>query len=212
MTAGAIERERSLIRADMGRFGKGDGLFDEWVQEHKIDLTGRDEWIAESVFYSELTRAREKENSVTSFPLAGVTGLAISGFPNIGPPIDREWEIAKQERRQREINQYESAANELDRRVGLGESELDLLGDRLRHFRYPRHLVPGLVVLSLFAITGILFPLALMPQETSKFTEGHKLLAIGGLVLGLLLVVGYIAFILREVVRDHGQKVQAVKR
>lgn len=73
----------------------------------------------------------------------------------------------------------------------------------LRGFRLPSGLWSGLLVLMFFSITGIIIPLAFMPADPNNFPVWKWWVVFGGFLGGLLTVVAYLVYSVKELTRPQ---------
>jgi hypothetical protein len=80
-------------------------------------------------------------------------------------------------------------------RAGVMKAELS---DKLATLRLPSHLGLGVVIFSFIVITGVIYPLCLMPSTAASFTPAVDLFIKSCLGLQMIAIVGYIVFVARN--------------
>lgn len=201
-TVEVIASERKRIQEDLERYGDDEFVFEEWIKKNRIDMSSRDRWIAKEVFHHILLRPTLKPQKKPT-ALSGLAALHTFSLPTVPPPLlesasATQWKIHREEERNRELLGYRDQLSGIKGRLQLVQADLDQLNDHLRNFRYPPYLRTGLVILGVFTLTGIILPFVLMPQADNEYTAFTKGLAIGGFLVGLLLLVWYMWRLMAE--------------
>lgn len=81
---------------------------------------------------------------------------------------------------------------------------LAALREERRNFRFSSHLLPGALVLGFLVVTGVFYPLWLMPQEPASYRESTKQVTIGLFAVGVVLVAGYCVFLVWDRKKARG--------
>lgn len=188
------------IETAVETFGaREDKDFDAWVKDHSIQLGITDEWVAQFAFWQICERLYPPKPK----PKGWLIDPQIRNFPieSMVSESERQIRTLNRNRQEEQLEALRGVASELARRVETAEANRELLRKRIQDFRYPPHLRKGFAILGIFSVTGILVPLALMPQPAEMFTVLHRVGVLGGFVLGLVLVGGYMVSVFREISR-----------
>lgn len=153
------------------------------LAQRQVDLAVFDPIVVDSVI---LTIEANKQARATGAP-AVVPNRAASGHTRPAPDdvsVEQDHRIAH--------------LAELSARLQALSSEGEVIVRHLVQVGSPRGVYPGIAVLAYFALVGIVLPLALMASRPVVGTLTIRRLVLIAFVTGLLAVVGYICWLVRD--------------
>ena len=153
--------------------------FSEFLYNNHIEIPQEKQSIYEKV-YEEIT---ERVEEYCSSPLDRI------GYFNARKLVPQK--------NQSEMNRYremivEWERNDLDiKYLDKQKAELEY---KLKNYGKPKGVIPGVVVLTYFTFTGIIYPISLLPISAENFTIFQRSLVIFLFISGVLSVVGYFVY------------------
>lgn len=211
-------QRKQLLYHVMSHGWGDDYLFEEWAKVAQFDASHPDAWMAEEIWRFGWQANRPKPKSELEPPTLGAMGALGLKAPSSDlrslylplPPhivqMDREAKQRREDDRNEALAVFATEAKAYELSAAEATHRVETLRPRLREVdRRPDRLGFGYFALVVLTLGGIVAPLVFMPATvTEGYDTWHKWLAIGMFLVGLTLVLAYIAMLLFPWLTDRG--------